>query len=527
MKPNTRSVFSKIFALTISSVALQALGFGYRIFLSRTAGALGMGLFQLVLPFYSVLIALTLSGLTLAVSGLSAAELGAGSPAGARRVLRVCRWIFVLLFALVALVLLLFHGFISEQLLGDGRVQTAILLLLPCLLLTGFENLYKNYFYGVGHVRPPITSELTEQSVRLVAVAVLLLTLRPQDPGDTVSLIVLGMVISEVASVLLLSRFYRSKLVPPIKAHPPVGTLIRRIGAIAVPVTAAGLCNNLLAAANAVLIPQRLMAYGMNHTDAISSYGVLFGMTLPLLALPFALLIPLAIVIVPKLSESCATSRADDVRRKAGKALHTTGLLAFPALAFLLPLGASAGRLLYGQNAAQMYLLPLCLATFFGFYQITTGAILNGIGLQRKNALYTVLGGLLQLGFTWAVGTFGIRSFIVGDLLSAVFIAALNLREVLHALELKFRLRNWVVIPALASVLTFAMVRVTALRLTADGVNAWIALLLPLVLGGVLYLLALRMQGTSLPRYLKTLIPRKASSSLPMCPLPIQRPSRY
>ena len=58
--------------LTATGLAGQLLGFLYRIALSRQIGAEVMGLYQLIMPVYSVLLSLTAVGLTAAVSNLSA-----------------------------------------------------------------------------------------------------------------------------------------------------------------------------------------------------------------------------------------------------------------------------------------------------------------------------------------------------------------------------------------------------------------------------------------------------------------------
>ena len=58
--------------LTITGVLSQLVGFVYRIGLTRLAGAEILGLYQLILPVYSVLLSLTSVGLTTAVSNLSA-----------------------------------------------------------------------------------------------------------------------------------------------------------------------------------------------------------------------------------------------------------------------------------------------------------------------------------------------------------------------------------------------------------------------------------------------------------------------
>ena len=53
-KISRKSVFYSLFAISVSNSVLQLLGFLYRIFLSRMAGAEALGVYQLVTPFYSV-----------------------------------------------------------------------------------------------------------------------------------------------------------------------------------------------------------------------------------------------------------------------------------------------------------------------------------------------------------------------------------------------------------------------------------------------------------------------------------------
>ena len=58
--------------LTLTGVLSQLVGFLFRILLTRQAGAEILGLYQLILPLYSVLASLTAVGLYTAVSNLSA-----------------------------------------------------------------------------------------------------------------------------------------------------------------------------------------------------------------------------------------------------------------------------------------------------------------------------------------------------------------------------------------------------------------------------------------------------------------------
>ena len=165
--------------LTITGVLSQLVGFVYRIGLTRLAGAEILGLYQLILPVYSVLLSLTSVGLTTAVSNLSAWYQALGNQRAIYQVRGQAVKLFFLLALMPCSLLLLFSDGASVYLLGDARTQLGLILLVPCLLLTGTENLQKHYFYGTGRVYPAAITELAEQVLRSLLVLALLWRLAP------------------------------------------------------------------------------------------------------------------------------------------------------------------------------------------------------------------------------------------------------------------------------------------------------------------------------------------------------------
>ena len=122
--------------LTGTSLVAQVLGFIYRIFLSRLVGAEIMGLYQLILPVYSVVLSITAVGLTVAVSNLSAEYAARGNEGAMGAVLWRCLAAFLILFALVAGVTVLFlivlgHFFGQDQMLliSLGAIVLCLLVL--------------------------------------------------------------------------------------------------------------------------------------------------------------------------------------------------------------------------------------------------------------------------------------------------------------------------------------------------------------------------------------------------------------
>ena len=64
--------------LTFTGLLSRLIGFFYRIFLSHTIGAHGLGIFQLVLPLQLLILSVCASGIQTAISRLTASEITLG-----------------------------------------------------------------------------------------------------------------------------------------------------------------------------------------------------------------------------------------------------------------------------------------------------------------------------------------------------------------------------------------------------------------------------------------------------------------
>jgi len=68
--------------LTIAGLISRIIGFFYRIFLSQTIGAEGVGIYQLIFPLYALTFSLTVSGIQTAISRFTAQAVAASGSNG-------------------------------------------------------------------------------------------------------------------------------------------------------------------------------------------------------------------------------------------------------------------------------------------------------------------------------------------------------------------------------------------------------------------------------------------------------------
>lgn len=435
MKFNPKSLTYGIAVLTATQIFSQVLSFVFRIVLAKLVGAEGMGLYQLVMPVYAVTMSITVYGLTVAVSRMSAAYSAKGSTVAVRQVVKLAIMSFLLLFGLIVVFVLPFSDWISVTLLSDARTRMGLVLLLPCIFFTGFENIFKNYFYGIQNVRPPAITEVIEQILRTGCVLLLLIILRPSYLEWTVGVIIIGMILCEIGSSAMLCVFYIRSLknTPKRGARLSDRKLFGEMFNIAVPVSGATLAGNLLMSINTIIIPGRLIISGLGQSAALSAYGVAFGMTLPLTALPSVFVIPLSLTMMPRVAQSAALNDRTALNSLIKKTLGLTALLVIPSCLLLIPFGKPLLALLFkGQNAG-VFVEILAIAEIFSCFQYITNSLLNGVGKQKQAAANLLVSDAIQLALTWylvAIPEVRLWGFAASYLATTALCAVLNLLEI-------------------------------------------------------------------------------------------------
>ena len=502
--------------LTVLGTLSQLLGFGYRVALSRMVGAEVMGLYQLIMPVYSVLLSLTAVGLTAAVSNLTPQYLALGNSRGIPQLLGTClKILFLLMVPISAVVLLCYDSCCAttpSRSTGWGTPEPSWgwSSSCPAWPSPGWRTCISTSSTAPAWCAPrrwPSCWSSWCAPGRCWACwpAYFL----PQYPERVVGLIVAGMVICEVASAVTLTVLCRWRLRRMGLKGPgePGRVRRRRVFSIALPVGLNALLGNLMGAVNAALVPQKLVEGGMEPSQAISELGVVCGMTLPMLALPTVFLSAMSLVLVPRLARSTALNRPQAVRDTISKALSAVSVLALPAMGMMAVLGEELGVLLFRQEAVGEYgggvppppggghrseLLP---GHSGGLPQRCGPPGDGGLdlpGVRRGTAgLHRLSGGRPLRGHGWLCGgDAGLHRPGAGP----VRLAAARLhRTVLPPVPL-----HWVTAPGLAALLSALVTNLLFQVLRDSGVPVLWRIPGALAFGLVLYIAALSAQGVPL-----------------------------
>ena len=503
-----KTVLYSAFWLSLSGLILQMLGFLYRIVISRMAGAQGMALYQLIWPFYGIISSVSISGLCAAAVKLTA-EKESKKDNTVYLLIKTCIRLFMCIFALVSVAAIFSLKWISETVLGDTRIYPVLLVIIPTLFLTGFENIYKSFFHGTHNVIPVVISEISELLIRIAAGFALMLIFKNENPATNALLIALGMLISEFFSSVFLHFIYKNKIKSQklINDKSKNSKQVKQILSFAAPVAGSGLLLNIINSATLVMIPRLLMMWGMQKHDAMNTFGVLLGMVSPFLMFPMIFISSLSNVIFPNISHLRASGRQKDVNRKISLSIFVTGIFSLPITAVIITAGPYFCNFLFKQNPDKSFFAALAAVSVFSYYEMLLSNILNGLGKEKQNALFAIISGVIQLIATCiAIPLLGIYGYAAGIFCGSFFRFTACMILIFIERKIKIEVTKWFLSPVITASLCGVLGKQSFELMLRNNFSEFSAIVYMIAGTIILYTILMNIQGIRPIKYAKSLL---------------------
>ena len=163
-----KNFFRSAAFLAAAGLIAKVIGALYKIPLVTVLGAEGMGIYQLVFPAYTTLLALSSGGIPQAVSRSTARALAVGNTRESRRILTVS----VLSLAAAGLagsLIMALGGAFFARLQGNPLAAAAYVALAPSVLFVSLLAALRGWWQGRNNMFPTAASQLVEQVVKLGA----------------------------------------------------------------------------------------------------------------------------------------------------------------------------------------------------------------------------------------------------------------------------------------------------------------------------------------------------------------------
>ena len=417
--------------LTLTGIASRILGFFYRIFLSRTIGAEGLGVYQMVFPIYGICFSICAGSIQTAISRFTAADRD--------RAGRTLLAGFIISFSLalgLAAVIIRFSGFLASQVLMEPRcapLLPAMALAIPC---TSVHACLCGWYYGKEKVQVPALSQMVEQCIRIFTVFLIARIWEEQGRPVTVLAAVAGLVAGEAGSALftLLSFLLfgnRKKDGPSVSGRPAPSSVLTAAApllAMALPLMGNRLVMNLLQSLEAILIPVRLELSGLSRSQALSVYGVLTGMALPFVMFPSAIINSLAVVLLPSVARHQSLGNRSGILKNISLSFRYSSYMGILCIGIFTSFGDSLGLQVFKSAEAGSFISILAWLCPFLYLSTTMGSVLNGLGKTSVTFLHNLVSLLVRLAFVFfGIPRAGIRACLWGMLAGELVLSLLHL----------------------------------------------------------------------------------------------------
>lgn len=441
------------FILTLAGLLTRFIGFFYRVFLSHTIGAEGMGIYQLVVPVYSMAFSLTAAGIQTALSRFVAGKIAVGDKKGARGIF-LSGLIFSLGLSLIVCRLMYHYSdFIALSVLNEERCTSLIKLLSFALPFGSVHACINGYYYGIRRTEVPAVSQLVEQLVRVGSAYLLYLILLEKGLAVTPVIAIIGMVMEEVTSFLfagtaILIHFGHDK--KSYQGKISWGKNIRSIFTLSAPLTANRVLINVLQSVEAICIPLRLRLFGLDTSGSLSVYGVLTGMAMPLILFPSAITSSVSIVLLPTISEAQATNNREQITRTIQATIKYSLIMGILFTGIFVTFGGDIGMVLYNNEMSCSFIRIMGWICPFMYLNATLTSILNGLGKTSTTFCQSMAGLAIRIFFVWfVIPAAGITGYLWGLLASQLFTAFLSAFSLYREIPFHFNAAGWILKPSL------------------------------------------------------------------------------
>ncbi len=443
--------------LTIAGFITRFVGFFYRIFLSNAMGAELLGIYQLIFPVYAICFTIYATGIQTSISRMVAAELGRKNPKNISKILRLGLLISVSLALLLSILVYKYADFIAVRLLMEDRSIISLKILAIVFPFCGATACINGYYYGLKKAGVPAITQLLEQIIRVVIVYILAIYAGAGDAKVTLQLAVFGLVIGEVASCiynlfsLLFSRSPSEMLLygpDPAAKTDSRRLIIRNMMSLSVPLTMNRLLLSILHSVEAVLIPAMLKRYGLSTEEALATFGILTGMSIPFIMFPTALTNALAVLILPTVSEAQATQNDHLIGKTTALAIKYSVIIGIISTGLFIIFGRDLGNTIFHNEQAGSYLMILAWLCPFIYLTTTLSSIINGLGKAHITFINSIISSVAKIILVaMLIPPYGIRGYLIALLIGQFIVTGLDTYAVMRYVHFSLNMADLIIKP--------------------------------------------------------------------------------
>ena len=387
-----KNIFLKsVILLMIGGLITKIISMLIKIVLARLIGPEGMGIYMLVSPTFTLLIALAQLGFPVAISKLVAEEKGNNK----NLVFSVIP-ISLLLNIIIIIILFFSSGYISTNLLNEPRSYYALICIGLVLPFISISSILRGYFFGKQKMLPHVLSNITEDIVRLIALIIGIPIFLSKGLEYAVAFVVLVNIISEFTSILILFFFVPKNFKLTKDDLKPNKNSIKTVFYIGIPTTASRIIGSIGAFLEPIILTYVLIGIGYKSNYIVTEYGIISGYIMPLILIPSFFTLAISQALIPNISKAHSHGHYKYVKDKIKLAIFLSLLIGIPSTILFELFPSVPMKLIYNLDEGTEYLKVLAPIALMHYIQAPLTASLQAMGKAKEAMRGTLIGTVVR-----------------------------------------------------------------------------------------------------------------------------------
>lgn len=442
--------------LTSSSLLIRGAGLIFNIYVANKVGQEAIGIFSLVMSVYTFAITFATSGISLACTCIVSEEFAKNNFEKGLKAVKTCIFFALILGIAASILLFLFAHIISGNWLKGNVSNLPIYSISLGLPLISISAVIGGYLTSIGKSYKSAFAQCVELTVKIIATYFLLSFSINKGIDAICTSLIIGDVISEFFSFLLNLIFYfveKRKFKPSREYHKDLNIKIFKI---AFPVAITSYIRSGLSSLKHFLIPIRLQASGLNYSLAISKYGLINGMVMPVLMFASFFVTSFSGLLVPEYARLLAGKNFNRMKTVCSKIFTITFSFSFLIAGIFLFFSNELSLLIYKNLEIAIYLKIFSLLIIFMYIDNVIDGILKGVGSQFGVMVINICDLLITIFIIYFVVPFlGTNGYIFSIFVSEIFNFTASFILLKNKINFSFDFFNCCIKPAFAAFLSF------------------------------------------------------------------------
>ncbi len=419
-----KNIFIKSTLILILGTSLaKVLGFVIKILFTRIIGE-GINIYSLIMPTYSLLIAVTQLGLPYAVSCIMAKNNNRGI-----HILASIIPITLLFNIIIIVIVFFFAPILSNSLLKNPDTYYPIISICFVLPFTSISGIIKGYYFGKQNMLPNAISNIFEQVTRLILLVCVIPILMKFSVIIAVSGYIIIAAAAELVQIVIYLFFAPKNLkitLSDLKIRVP---LMNEILSLSIPSLSGRLFGNICYFFEPIILTNILLFVGYSTSFISSEYAVYNAYVIPVLTMPSFFTMALNTTLVPEVSKNYKNPQY--IKSLIRKCIIASLTIATIYCIFLFFKSGTLLNILYNTDKGINYIKVL--AIFFPLFYIEGPLVsaLQGLNMSKYTMNTTVKGCIVKL-LCLTIFSFlsiGIYGLIIAEIINIFIVNYLNFKK--------------------------------------------------------------------------------------------------